>query len=261
MSSATSPLDALAAGTLIDDLAEVAEAAAALILPYWRNGITADAKADDSPVTRADREAETLILDRLAARWPQVPAVAEEASEAHGRPAAAAPLYWLVDPLDGTRGFVRGDEAFTVNIALVEGPRVVAGVVSAPALGLTWAGGPAGAVRRAFGGAWTSIRVRARPAVGSALMSKGVGPEEAARLAALHGCGDWRGEDSSLKFCRIAEGACDAYPRTGPTSEWDTAAGQAVVEAAGGRVLGPDGERLTYGKPGFMNGPFVASGG
>jgi 3'(2'), 5'-bisphosphate nucleotidase len=91
-------------------------------------------------------------------------------------------------------------------------------------------------------------------------MSRSVKPDDAAALAELHGCADWRGEDSSLKFCRVAEGACDVYPRTGPTSEWDTAAGQAVLEAAGGRVLGPDGEPLAYGKPGFMNGAFTAYG-
>ncbi|HEV2081867.1 MAG TPA: 3'(2'),5'-bisphosphate nucleotidase CysQ [Brevundimonas sp.] len=260
MTAAPSPLDALAAGTLIDALADIAEAAASVIRPYWRTGVVADAKADDSPVTRADREAEALILERLSELWPQTPAVAEEASEAQGRPETAPGLFWLVDPLDGTRGFVRGDEQFTVNIALIRGRRPVAGVVTAPALNLTWAGGPTGAVRRHVGGAWETIRVRPRPAVALALMSRGVKPEDAAKLAELHGCVEWRGEDSSLKFCRIAEGACDVYPRTGPTSEWDTAAGQAVLEAAGGRVLGPDGAPLAYGKAGFMNGAFTAYG-
>jgi 3'(2'), 5'-bisphosphate nucleotidase len=260
MTASSSPLVALADGTLIDALAEIAEAAAAVIRPYWRNGVVADAKADDSPVTRADRDAEALILERLTALWPDVPAVAEEASEAHGRPERAPELFWLVDPLDGTRGFVRGDEHFTVNIALIHGRRPVAGVVTAPAPDVTWAGGPGGAVRRRAGGAWESIRVRPRPAVALALMSRGVKPEDAAKLAELHGCVEWRGEDSSLKFCRIAEGDCDVYPRTGPTSEWDTAAGQAVLEAAGGRVLGPEGAPLAYGKPGFMNGAFTAYG-
>ncbi len=260
MTLSPSPLAALSEGTLIDDLAAIAEAAAEVIRPWWRNGVTVDAKADDSPVTRADRDAEALILERLTAAWPDVPAVAEERSEAEGRPDVAPALFWLVDPLDGTRGFVRGDEQFTVNIALVHERRPVAGVVTAPALDLTWAGGPRGALRRPIGGAWEAIRVRPRPAVALALMSRGVKPEDAARLAQLHGCADWRGEDSSLKFCRIAEGVCDVYPRTGPTSEWDTAAGQAVLEAAGGRVLGPNGAPLAYGKPGFMNGAFTAHG-
>ena len=103
--------------------------------------------------------------------------------------------------------------------------------------------------------------MRDRPAEGLALLSHSVTDEEAARLAARHGCAHWQGTDSSLKFCLIAEGRFDAYPRTGPTSEWDTAAGQAVLEAAGGRVLGADGARLAYRKPGFLNGPFTAMGG
>ncbi|MBU2117537.1 MAG: 3'(2'),5'-bisphosphate nucleotidase, partial [Alphaproteobacteria bacterium] len=102
MIATPSPLDALTAGTLIDVLAEIAEDAAAVIRPYWRSGVVADAKADDSPVTHADREAEALILERLTALWPDVPAVAEEQSEAQGRPDTAPDLFWLVDPLDGT---------------------------------------------------------------------------------------------------------------------------------------------------------------
>ena len=114
---------------------------------------------------------------------------------------------------------------------------------------------------RRFGEAWRPIRVRDRPAEGFALLSHSITDEEAARLAARHGCTQWQGTDSSLKFCLIAEGRFDAYPRSGPTSEWDTAAGQAVLEAAGGRVLADDGGPLRYGKPGLLNGPFVAIGG
>lgn len=273
MTAAPSPLDALSAGTLIDALAEIAEAAAAVIRPYWRNGVVADAKADDSPVTRADRDAEALILERLTALWPDVPAVAEEASEAHGRPERAPELFWLVDPLDGTRGFVRGGEAFTVNIALIHDGYPVAGVVTAPATATTWRTDKpeGGAFRRQFGALqageahsgedWRPIRVRDRPQEGMALLSHSVTDEEATRLAARHGCSRWQGTDSSLKFCLIAEGRFDAYPRTGPTSEWDTAAGQAVLEAAGGRVLADDGQRMAYGKTRFLNGAFVAMGG
>jgi 3'(2'), 5'-bisphosphate nucleotidase len=103
--------------------------------------------------------------------------------------------------------------------------------------------------------------VRNGPAYGVAPLSHSMTDAEAARVAARHGCSQWQGTDSSLKFCLIAEGRFDAYPRTGPTSEWDTAAGQAVLEAAGGRVLGVDGQRLAYRKPGFLNGPFTAMGG
>jgi 3'(2'), 5'-bisphosphate nucleotidase len=251
----------LESGKLHDILAETAEAAARLILPYWRNDVEVMSKADDSPVTLADQQAEALILDLLAKAWPQVPAVAEEAVATDGAPAVAPARYWLIDPLDGTRGFVQGKEAFTVNIALVENGRLLAGVVSAPALGVTWRTGLKGAERRAFGEAWRAIKVRERPNVGVALLSHSITDEEAERLMRQNGCGVWQGMDSSLKFCLIAEGRFDAYPRTGPTHEWDTAAGQAVLEAAGGRVLGGDGQPLAYGKPAFLNGPFNALGG
>ncbi len=149
----------------------------------------------------------------------------------------------------------------------------VAGVVTAPATSTSWRTDKpeGGAFRRQFGALqageahagedWRPIRVRDRPQEGLALLSHSITDEEAARLAARHGCTRWQGTDSSLKFCLIAEGRFDAYPRTGPTSEWDTAAGQAVLEAAGGRVLADDGQRLSYGKPSFLNGAFVAMGG
>ena len=263
----------LASGALALAIAEIAADAARLLLPYWRSDTAVETKSDDSPVTQADRAAEALILERLAALYPGVQTVAEEAVAESGAPDQAEDWFWLIDPLDGTKGFVRGGEAFTVNIALIHAGRPVAGVVTAPATATTWrtdAPGQ-GAFRRQFGeqqegeahsGAeWRPIKVRDRPAEGMALLSHSVTDEEAARLAARHGCTRWQGTDSSLKFCLIAEGRFDAYPRSGPTSEWDTAAGQAVLEAAGGRVLADDGQPLSYGKPRFLNGPFVAMGG
>lgn len=257
----------LESGALALAIADIAEDAARVILPFWRAGTEVETKADDSPVTQADRAAEALILERLSALYPGVQTVAEEAVAADGAPASAEDLFWLIDPLDGTKGFVRGGEAFTVNIALVKDGYPVAGVVTAPATATTWRsdrpGG--GAFRRQFGEGhtadWRRIRVRNRPQEGMALLSHSVTDEDAARLAARHGCTQWQGTDSSLKFCLIAEGRFDAYPRSGPTSEWDTAAGQAVLEAAGGRVLSEDGQRFAYGKPRFLNGPFVAVGG
>lgn len=260
--TAPSPLDRdLASGALATVLAEIAEQAAAVILPFWRAGAEVHEKSDASPVTEADRKAEALILKCLAHLYPGVQTVAEEASEADGVPAACDGRFFLVDPLDGTKGFVRGGESFTVNIALIEGGVPVAGVVVAPAMGVSWRGGPDGAFRRASGEAWRPIKVRARPDVSSAVVSHSMSDEEAERLARRHGCGAWHGADSSVKFCLVAEGRCDVYPRTGPTMEWDTAAGQAVLEAAGGRMVTPDGARFTYGKPGFRNGAFVAMGG
>ncbi|GLK47421.1 3'(2'),5'-bisphosphate nucleotidase CysQ [Brevundimonas intermedia] len=273
----TSPTNTLSqdleSGALALAIAEIAEDAARVILPFWRNDTAVETKSDDSPVTQADRAAEALILERLAALYPGVQTVAEEAVAANGAPDSADDWFWLIDPLDGTKGFVRGGEAFTVNIALMHAGYPVAGVVTAPATGTTWRTDVpgAGAFRRQFGeqqqgeahaGAeWRPIKVRDRPQEGMALLSHSVSDEEATRLAARHGCTRWQGTDSSLKFCLIAEGRFDAYPRSGPTSEWDTAAGQAVLEAAGGRVLADDGQRLAYGKPKFLNGPFVAMGG
>ena len=263
----------LTSGALSLAIAEIAEEAARLILPYWRAGTAVETKSDDSPVTQADRAAEALILERLAALYPGVQTVAEEAVSANGAPASAEDWFWLIDPLDGTRGFVRGGEAFTVNIALIHDGYPVAGVVTAPATATTWRTDKpeGGAFRRQFGALqageahsgedWRPIRVRDRPQEGMALLSHSVTDEEATRLAARHGCSRWQGTDSSLKFCLIAEGRFDAYPRTGPTSEWDTAAGQAVLEAAGGRVLADDGQRMAYGKTRFLNGAFVAMGG
>ncbi len=253
----------LASGTLTEALADIAEDAARVILPYWRTGVVAESKADDSPVTRADQEAEALILARLATLYPGVQTVAEEAVAADGAPASAHDWFWLIDPLDGTRGFIEGREAFTVNIALIHKGSPVAGVVTAPATATTWrsAAPGGGAFRRRFGDVWQAIKVRNRPASPLAVMSHSMTDVEAGRLASRHGCVNWQGMDSSLKFCLIAEGRFDAYPRTGPTSEWDTAAGQAVLEAAGGRVMAEDGQPMRYGKPGFGNGGFVALGG
>src|SRR5690606_25366869 len=191
----------LKSGALGDRLADIAEEAAALILPYWRAGGSVETKADDSPVTEADRAAERLILERLDALYPGVQTVAEEAACADGLPEAVESRFWLIDPLDGTRGFVRGGESFTVNIALIENGEPVAGVVTAPALSLSWRAGPGGAFRRRFGEAWQPIRVRRKPEAGMAVLSHSVTDAEAERLAARHGCATWQGTDSSIKFC------------------------------------------------------------
>ncbi len=251
----------LASGELHDLIADIAEDASRLILPYWRSNVEVRTKADESPVTLADQEAEALILDRLLSRWPGVQTVAEEAAARNGLPSSAEAWFWLIDPLDGTRGFISGKDTFTVNIALIHEGWPVAGVVSAPATSTSWRLGPEGAQRRGFGEAWRSVGVRERPSDGIAILSHSVTDIEAERLMKQHGCTRWQGADSSIKFCLIAEGRFDAYPRNNPTHEWDTAAGQAVLEAAGGRVLGPDGKRQAYGKPGFRNGAFTALGG
>jgi 3'(2'), 5'-bisphosphate nucleotidase len=243
-------------------LAEIAVRAADLILPLWRSDLAVHAKADESPVTEADRRAETLILEALHAQWPEIPVISEEHASEFGTPDAIGPAFFLVDPLDGTKAFVRGDPHFTVNIALVVDGSPVAGAVVAPPTGEVWHTSPGGAVKRLA--TETAVKpVRVRPWIGAtavALISHTMKEDEASALAGQYGFGEKLAMDSSVKFCKIAEGSADIYPRHGPTMEWDTAAGHAVLVAAGGKVVTPEGDPFVYGKAdkGFRNGWFVA---
>jgi 3'(2'), 5'-bisphosphate nucleotidase len=246
-------------------LADICEAAAAIVIPYWRADPVVRRKADDSPVTIADQAAEAVILHALGRRFPGIPVIAEEDAAAFGAPGAVGRRFFLVDPLDGTKAFVRGDEHFTVNIALIQDRRPVAGAVAWPVGRRTWFTAPGGSFRRAFGERRAEpVHVRPRPARGGvALVSHSLGRAQAAALAARYGCDHATPMDSSIKLCRLAEGAADLYPRDGPTMEWDIAAGHAVLDAAGGRIEQPDGAPFLYGKAaqGFRNGGFVARGG
>ncbi|MDZ4373751.1 MAG: 3'(2'),5'-bisphosphate nucleotidase CysQ [Phenylobacterium sp.] len=244
-------------------LADICEAAAALILPLWKSGVEVLTKADESPVTEADRRGETLILEHLARHFPDVPIISEEDASEFGTPDAIGPRFFLVDPLDGTKAFVRGDPNFTVNIGLIENGRPVAGAVCAPPTGETWFTSPEGAMKRVNGGPAVPVRVRPWPkGKAVALVSHTMKEETAIKLAEQYGFDLREPMDSSIKFCRIAEGAADVYPRHGPTMEWDIAAAHAVLEAAGGTVLTPEGQPFAYGKAadGFRNGWFVARG-
>jgi 3'(2'), 5'-bisphosphate nucleotidase len=246
-------------------LAEIVEAAAGVILPIWRTGVTVETKTDESPVTIADQRGEALILERLAAAFPDVPVIAEEAVSASGAPPTIARRFFLVDPLDGTKAFVRGEAHFTVNIGLVEDGVPVAGAVCAPATGECWFTAGAGALKRQIGergGAAVRVR-RPDPADLLALSSYTLKPEQIEALQAQYGFTRRQAMDSSIKLCIIAEGGADLYPRHGTTMEWDIAAGHAVLAAAGGRITTPEGEPFVYGKAdqGFKNGWFVARGG
>jgi 3'(2'), 5'-bisphosphate nucleotidase len=246
-------------------LADIVEEASAIILPFWRNTFAMSQKADDSPVTEADQRAEAVILARLAEAFPDIPIVAEEQAAASGVPLQIGPRFFLVDPLDGTKAFVRGDDHFTVNIGLIENGVPVAGAVAAPVQGLTWFTTEATAARRSFGaGAGQAIGVRHWPkGEALALVSHTLKPEDGAALKAEYGFDRTQAVDSSIKLCMIAEGSADIYPRHGTTMEWDIAAGHAVLLAAGGRLEQPDGSPFRYGKAdrGFKNGWFVARGG
>jgi 3'(2'), 5'-bisphosphate nucleotidase len=247
-----------------DILAEIVEEASRLILPLWRSGLTVHAKADESPVTEADRQGEALILRRLAERFPDTPVISEEDASEFGTPDSIAERFFLVDPLDGTKAFVRGDPHFTVNIGLIERGRPVAGAVAAPPSGELWFTRDGVALKRQIGDS-ACAPVRARPwpkGEAIALISHTMKVETADKLAEQYGFDIREPMDSSIKLCRIAEGAADIYPRHGPTMEWDIAAGHAVLEAAGGSLLTPEGEPFAYGKAteGFKNGWFVARG-
>ena len=246
-------------------LADIVEAAGRVILPLWRSGLQVDRKADESPVTEADRRGETLILEELARRFPGVPVVSEEDASEFGTPDEIGNRFFLVDPLDGTKAFVRGDEHWTVNIGLIQDGRPVAGAVSAPAWDRTWFTTSGGAqVRGVSDGAAKPIGVRPWPGKKAvALISHTMKPEQEAELRLRYGYGETLAMDSSAKLCMIAEGTADIYPRHGTTMEWDIAAAHAVLEAAGGTLATPDGQPFGYGKAdqGFKNGWFVARGG
>ena len=246
---------------LLDDLAEAAREAGEAILQIVRRGFDVEAKSDLSPVTEADRAAELIILAALAKAAPGVPVIAEE-EVAAGRIPAHGDTYFLVDPLDGTKEFVRGGSDFTVNIGLIADGVPHLGVVFAPATGRLHGGIVGSGAWLDEGGGRNKITTRDRGATIAAVASKShLTQSTIDYLEAAVGLCDHVSIGSSLKFGIVAEGRADIYPRLSPTSEWDTAAGHAILLAAGGRVDGPDGEPLRYGKPAFLNRAFVATGG
>ena len=246
---------------MLEQLVEISRAAGRAILDVYASDFEVRGKADASPVTEADERAEDLILRALASLTPKIPIVSEEAA-AKGRTPAIGGSFWLVDPLDGTREFVDRNGEFTVNIALIEEGVPTLGVVLAPALGRMF-GGFAG------GGAFIDeeshrrrIECRRPPSKGLTVVSSRSHGDREALDAFLAGRLVARSipAGSSLKFCLVAAGEADLYPRLGRTMEWDTAAGHAVLAAAGGRVMDLAGAPLRYGKPEFGNPHFVAQG-
>ncbi len=255
---------------LLAVLCLIAERAGKEILAYYveEENIEVRHKSDDSPVTDADQAAEDFILAALRSLTPGIPIVAEEAMSAGDEPDVSGGRFWLVDPLDGTKEFISRNGEFTVNIALIENGRPVAGVVHAPALAMTWAGASAedGTASASFSETDRppmAIEARAIPKDGATVIASrrhGSGPELDEFLAG-YTVKDQVSAGSSLKFCLVANAKADLYPRFGRTMEWDTAAGHAVLLAAGGQVMrADDGTPLTYGKPGFENPHFIAKG-
>ncbi len=246
---------------LLEALVVAARAAGAEILKLVAAGYEVETKVDASPVTICDRAAEAIILAALATAAPGVPVIAEE-EVAVGRIPAHGDTYFLVDPLDGTKEFVRGGDDYTVNIGLIESGVPRLGVVYQPALDLLWGGRVGAGAFVEEGGTRRPIATRPLGEQRAAIASKShFNQATADYLAQAVGACGHVSVGSSLKFCLVAQGQADIYPRLSPTSEWDTAAGHAVLLAAGGRVDGPDGGPLAYGKIAFLNRGFCATGG
>lgn len=246
---------------LLEACVVAARAAGAEILKLVAAGYQVETKSDLSPVTICDRAAEAIILTALAAAAPDIPVIAEE-EVAEGRIPVHGLTYFLVDPLDGTKEFVRGGDDYTVNIGLIAGGVPRLGVVYQPAIDRLWGGlvGEQAFVDDESGR--TAIRTRERGERLEAVASKShLTQSTVDYLCEAVGECDYVSVGSSLKFCLVAEGRADIYPRVSPTSEWDTAAGHAILLAAGGRVDGPDGLALAYGKKAFINRGFCATAG
>lgn len=250
---------------MVTALLDAAHAAGQVVMRHRAAGVTAELKADKSVVTVADREAEAVILRVLERVAPGVPVVAEEESSA-GRQPVVAERFFLVDPLDGTKEFLSGGEDFTVNIALIENRTPILGIVYAPAEGTIWWGEAAGAYQASWPvdgdkGEYHKIACASCPDVPRAVASKSHATPETETYLQHCEAGERVSIGSSLKFLLVADGRADLYPRAGPTMEWDTAAGDAVLRAAGGMTYDLDGVPLVYGKPHYFNPGFVATGG
>ncbi|MGX1096588.1 3'(2'),5'-bisphosphate nucleotidase CysQ [Amorphus sp. MBR-141] len=255
----------------VTDLLPAAIEAGDAILRFYAAGTPVETKVGGSPVTEADRAAEAIILRHLRAIAPDIPVIAEEEAAA-GRVPDTGGTFFLVDPLDGTKEFIRRNGEFTVNIALVVDHAPAWGIVTVPVTGEAFFGtvGEGAFAARLHGAAVAGerpIAVRAVPAVGpTVLASRSHRLAETDAFIARVDAAEIVSAGSSLKFCRIAAGAADLYPRHGPTMEWDTAAGDAVLRAAGGVCTTFDGVPLAYGKRGragvadFLNPSFVAAG-
>ena len=250
------------------EFARICSLASVKIMEIYDTDFEARGKDDRSPVTDADELAEEIILAELKTAFPDTPVLAEESFAAGFRPNTDG-AFILVDPVDGTKEFINKNGEFTVNIALVENRAPTAGCVYAPArerifIGGTdaWAG-PLKAGGTVSEAALETITTRARPKAGmTAVMSRSHADEKTMAFAEAQGVTEKVSAGSSLKFCLVAEGSADVYPRFGPTKEWDTGAGHAVLNAAGGCVLTPEGEPFLYAKEDteYLNGAFVAWG-
>jgi len=248
---------------VLDQLVDISRRAGLAILEWYDGDMGITQKADNSPLTRADLASHKLITAELTRLWPEIPVLSEESADIPWQTRHKWQQYWLVDPLDGTKEFINRNGEFTVNIALIRDHQSVIGVVHVPVSDVSYFGASkAGAWRQQGSAPATAIETR-RPAAKPAVIvgsRSHANPELASQLEML-GPHELTSMGSSLKFCRVAEGLADFYPRLGPTCEWDTAAAQAVVEAAGGQVVKIDGSTLKYNqKEAYLNPHFFVFG-
>lgn len=251
--------------SLLSPVAEIARNAGAAILEvYERDDLGVEAKADESPITEADKAAHTIIEAALQALTPEIPVYSEESGDIAYAERKDWPRFWLVDPLDGTKEFIKRNGEFTVNIALIEGDTPVFGVVYVPVTGVTYLGGQGIGAFKVENGEQREIRCRERTAPVVMVASRSHGSEAVENLEAFIreeiGAVERTSMGSSLKLCLVAEGAADIYPRLAPTSEWDTAAAHAVVTAAGGVVVNTEFGPLRYNKKDILNPYFLVLG-
>ncbi|PTL74979.1 3'(2'),5'-bisphosphate nucleotidase CysQ [Vitiosangium sp. GDMCC 1.1324] len=247
---------------LVSAVCELSREAGRATLKFYGGNVSVERKADDSPLTAADKASHTLILETLRKLTPGIPVLSEESSETEVAERRKWDTFWLVDPLDGTKEFIKGTGEFTVNIALVSGTGPVLGVVHIPVSGVTyWGRKGVGAFKAEAGKA--PVAIHTRPANLEKLVivaSKDhAGPQVEALLKRLT-TASTANMGSSLKFCLVAEGKADFYPRLQPTCEWDTGAAQCVLEAAGGAVTDTEGRPLAYNKEQLTNPSFLAFG-
>lgn len=245
----------------LEDLGELAREAGKAILEIYETDFEVEQKADTSPLTLADRRSHEIISKGLQSRYPKIPVLSEEGKEVPYAHRRAWPAFWLVDPLDGTKEFVKKNGEFTINIALIEGTAPTLGVIHLPVLDRLY-------LADIHRGCWEQRPGRSRklaigttPPAGPARVVKSRSHPSADLEALLEALPSHESvsRGSALKFCALAAGDADFYPRLGPTWEWDTAAGQAIVTAAGGVLVAPDGTPFTYNKPNLLNGPFFAA--
>ena len=247
---------------LLAPLLDIARSAGEQIMRIYATDFSVDTKADHSPVTEADLAAHKVIVKDLRRITPDLPVLSEESADIPYAERRRWDSYWLVDPLDGTKEFISKNGDFTVNIALIQGGQPIVGVVHVPATGLSYYGSVGvGAFRRDKDGQASAIHVRkllaGKPV--KVVASRSHRGELLDGYLAKLGPHETVSRGSSLKFCLVAEGTADVYPRLGPTSEWDTAAGHAVLVAAGGQVIGLDGAPLPYNaKESLLNPHFIA---